>query len=97
MLITMASKADIIQSVAEKTEVSKKSVKAILDATLESIQSRLVEGEEVSFIGFGRFSVADRETRNGRNPQTGEPIEIPAHKAPVFRAGKSLKQAVNHK
>lgn len=90
----MANKAELIERVAEKTNLTKKEVTATVDALFEVIQEALQEGEKVQVIGFGNFEVRDRAARKGRNPQTGEEIEIAASKVPAFKPGKALKDAV---
>ena len=90
----MANKAQLVERVADKTNLTKKDVTATVEALFESIQEFLAEGERVQVIGFGTFEVRDRAARKGRNPQTGEEIEIPASKVPGFKAGKALKDAV---
>ena len=90
------NKSEFIQAMAEKSDLSVKDATAALNATLETIQESLRKGEPVSFVGFGTFEVKERAARTGRNPRTKQPIEIPASKAPSFKAGKSLKEAVNH-
>lgn len=90
------NKSEFIQAMAEKSGLSVKDATAALNATLETIQESLQKGEPVSFVGFGTFEVKKRAARTGRNPQTKQPVEIPASKAPSFKAGKSLKEAVNH-
>ena len=90
----MANKAQLIDNVVEKTELSKKDATAAVDAVFETIRETLSEGEKVQIIGFGNFEVRDRAARKGRNPQTGEEIQIPATKVPAFKAGKALKDAV---
>lgn len=90
----MANKADLVQTVAEKTGESKKAVQPVVEAVFETIQEHLTKGENVQIIGFGNFEVRERAARKGRNPQTGEEIEIPASKVPAFKAGKALKDAV---
>lgn len=90
------NKAELIATVATKSGMKKKETEAILDATLETIEEALVNGDSVRLIGFGTFETRDRKARKGRNPKNPEiVIEIPASKAPVFKAGKSLKDAVN--
>lgn len=89
------SKSDFISKVADKSELTKKDAGAAIDAFLAVIEESLVAGESVSFVGFGSFEVRDRAARKGRNPQTGEEIEIAAAKMPAFKPGKSLKEAVN--
>ena len=87
----MANKQDLIAKVAEATELTKKDSAA---AVFSAIESFLSEGEKVQLIGFGNFEVRERAARKGRNPQTGEEIEIAASKVPAFKAGKALKDAV---
>ncbi|WP_349407574.1 HU family DNA-binding protein [Pseudalkalibacillus sp. SCS-8] len=88
------NKTDLINSVSEKTQLSKKDVSKTVDAVFESIESSLKDGDKVQLIGFGNFEVRERAARKGRNPQTGEEIEIPASKVPAFKPGKALKDAV---
>jgi DNA-binding protein HU-beta len=88
------TKQDIINGIAEKTGMTKKDSGTALDATLEIISDALAKGDSVGLIGFGTFEVRDRKARSGRNPQTGEPIEIPAKKVPAFKPGKQLREAV---
>lgn len=90
----MANKAELIERVAGKTNLTKKEVTATVDALFEAIQEALKDGEKVQIIGFGNFEVRDRAARKGRNPQTGEEIEIGASKVPAFKPGKALKDAV---
>lgn len=89
------NKSEFIQAMAEKSGLTVKDATAALNATLEVIQESLQKGESVSFVGFGTFEVKKRAARTGRNPQTKQPVEIPASKAPSFKAGKPLKEAVN--
>lgn len=90
----MANKADLVQSVAEATGEAKKVVQPVIDAVFASIESYLAKGENVQIIGFGNFEVRERAARKGRNPQTGEEIQIPATKVPAFKAGKGLKDSI---
>ena len=90
------NKSEFFQAKAEKSDLSVKDATAALNATLETIQESLRKGEPVSFVGFGTFEVKERAARTGRNPRTKQPVEIPASKVPSFKAGKSLKEAVNH-
>ncbi len=90
----MVSKKDLITSVAETAELSKKDAEAAVNAVLETIKSTLKSGEKVTLTGFGTFEVRERSARSGRNPQTGETIQIAASKVPAFKAGKELKEAV---
>src|SRR5699024_1911128 len=92
--VNIMNKTDLVNAVAEKSELSKKDAGKAVDAVFESIMDSLSEGEKVQIIGFGNFEVRDRSARKGRNPQTGEEIEIPASKVPAFKAGKALKDAV---
>ncbi len=88
------NKAELINVVSEAAEVSKKDAEAVITATLDAITDALKEGEKVQLVGFGSFEVKARAARVGRNPKTKEPIEIPASKVPVFKAGKVLKDTV---
>lgn len=90
----MANKAELIENVATSTGLTKKDATSAVDAVFESIQTSLSEGEKVQIIGFGNFEVRDRAARKGRNPQTGEEIQIAASKVPAFKPGKALKDAV---
>ena len=90
----MANKAELIDSVSEKTGLTKKDSTAAVDAVFSTIQEKLSKGENVQLIGFGNFEVRQRAARKGRNPQTGEEISIPASKVPAFKPGKALKDAV---
>ena len=88
------NKAELIAAVAEKTGMSKKDTEAVIVAALNTITEALAEEEKVQLVGFGSFEVKKREARTGLNPKTLKKIEIPASKAPVFKAGKALKDAV---
>ena len=88
------NKAELINAVAAAADVSKKDAEAVISATLDTIVAALKEGEKVQLVGFGSFEVKKRAARIGRNPQTKEPVEIPASVVPVFKAGKALKDAV---
>ena len=90
----MANKAELVDRVAKKTQLTKKDVSATVEALFETIQEALKAGEKVQVIGFGTFEVRERAARQGRNPQTGEAISIAASKVPAFKAGKALKDAV---
>lgn len=92
----MANKAELVDRVAKKTQLTKKDVSAVVDALFETIQEALQAGEKVQVIGFGNFEVRERATRKGRNPQSGEEIQIEASKVPAFKAGKALKDAVKN-
>ena len=91
------NKAELITSMAEKSQLTKKDAEAALKALIDSVQEALENGEKVQLVGFGSFEVRKRAARKGRNPQTKEEIKIPASKAPVFKAGKALKDLVNKK
>ena len=88
------NKTDLVNAVAEKTELSKKDAAKAVDAVFETVMDSLSEGEKVQIIGFGNFEVRERKARKGRNPQTGEEIQIPASTVPAFKAGKALRDAV---
>ena len=90
----MANKAELVDRVAKKTQLTKKDVSATVQALFETIQEALKAGEKVQVIGFGNFEVRERAARKGRNPQTGKEIKIKASKVPAFKAGKALKDAV---
>ncbi|AQW86040.1 DNA-binding protein HU [Campylobacter pinnipediorum subsp. caledonicus] len=87
-------KADFVQAVAEKTGLSKKDSLKAVDSTLEVITEALVNGDSISFIGFGTFSTADRAARQARVPGTKKVIDVPASKAVKFKVGKKLKEVV---
>jgi len=88
------NKTDLINSVSEKAEVTKKDAEKIINAVFASIEDALAANEKVQLVGFGTFEVKERAARVGRNPQTGETINISAAKVPTFKAGKGLKDAV---
>ena len=88
------NKAELIAAAAEKAGLAKKDAEKVVNATFDAITEALVNGEKVQLVGFGAFEVKERGERIGRNPQTKEEIKIPASKAPVFKAGKALKDAV---
>jgi DNA-binding protein HU-beta len=89
------NKNDLVAAVADETGLSKGDSAGAVDAVFDSITAALRGGEEVRLVGFGSFSVAHRAASEGRNPRTGEKINIPASKQPKFKAGKGLKDAVN--
>ncbi len=91
------NKSDLVAAMAAKTGETKKSTEASLDAFVAAVTESLKKGEKVQLVGFGSFEVRKRAARKGRNPQTREEIKIPASKAPVFKAGKALKEVVNKK
>jgi len=88
------NKTDLINSVSEKAEVTKKDAEKVINAVFASISDALAANEKVQLVGFGTFEVKERAARVGRNPQTGETINIAAAKVPTFKAGKGLKDAV---
>ncbi len=88
------NKNELIAAVAEKAELSKKDAEAAVTASIEAITEALIREEKVQLVGFGSFEVKHRAERMGRNPKTLEAVTIPASKAPVFKAGKALKDAV---
>ncbi|MBK1717799.1 HU family DNA-binding protein [Thiocystis violacea] len=88
------NKSDLIEKMADAADISKIAAARALDAFTDSIAIALKEKDTVSLIGFGTFSIKERAARTGRNPQTGEAIEIKASKTPSFKAGKALKDAV---
>ena len=89
------NKAELIAAIAAKTGETKKSAEAAVNAFVDVVTGSLVKGDKVQLVGFGSFEVRKRAARKGRNPQTKEEIKIPASKAPVFKAGKVLKDLVN--
>jgi len=89
------NKNDLVAAVADSSGLSKGDATKAVDAVFDSITSSLKRGAEVRLVGFGTFSVANRKASTGRNPRTGETIQIPASKQPKFKAGKGLKDAVN--
>ncbi|MGN0709843.1 MAG: HU family DNA-binding protein [Anaerovoracaceae bacterium] len=90
------NKAQLVAAVAEKTNFTKKDAEAVINAVFDTIEDTLVAGDKVQLIGFGSFETRERKARQGRNPRKPEEvIKIPASKAPVFKAGKALKDAVN--
>ena len=91
------NKSDLIAAIAAKTGETKKDAEATLNAFIDVVTEALVGGDKVQLVGFGSFEVRKRAARKGRNPQTKEEIKIPASKAPVFKAGKALKELVNKK
>ncbi len=91
------NKSELIAAIAAKTGETKKDAEATLNAFVDVVRQTLVKGEKVQLVGFGSFEVRKRAARKGRNPQTKEEIKIPASKAPVFKAGKALKDEVNKK
>ena len=91
------NKAELIAAIAAKTGETKKTAEKLVNAFVETVTEALTEGDKVQLVGFGSFEVRKRAARKGRNPQTKEEIKIPASKAPVFKAGKALKDLANNK
>ena len=91
------NKAELVQSIAEKTGLTKKDSEAALNAFVESVTETLKKEDKIQLVGFGSFEARKRAARKGRNPQTGEEIKIAAATVPAFKAGKALKDAVNKK
>ena len=89
------NKAELVAAIAEKTELSKKDSEKALKAFIDVVTDELKKGEKIQLVGFGTFEVSERAAREGRNPQTGESMTIAASKAPKFKAGKALKDAIN--
>lgn len=88
------NKSELVSSVAEKAELTKKDAEKAVNALFSAIEEALAKGDKVQLVGFGTFEVRERSARKGRNPQTGEEIEIAAAKVPAFKAGKALKDAI---
>ena len=91
------NKTELVEAIAQASGLTKKDSEAALKATFDTIKAALAAGDKVQLVGFGTFEVTKRPARKGRNPQTGEAMKIAAAKAPKFRAGKGLKDAVNTK
>ena len=89
------NKAELIASVAEKANLTKKDSESAVNAFVATVTESLKKGDKISLVGFGTFEVRARAARNGVNPRTKQSIKIPASKAPVFKAGKALKESVN--
>lgn len=89
------TKVELVASVADKASITKKDAEKALTAVIESITEALASGDKVQLIGFGTFEVRERAARKGHNPKTGKEIQIPASKAPAFKSGKALKDAVS--
>ena len=89
------NKTELVAAIAEKAEISKKDAEAALKSFTETVEQELVKGEKIQLVGFGTFEISERPAREGRNPRTGESMKIAAAKAPKFKAGKALKDAVN--
>lgn len=89
------NKTELVAAIAEKTQISKKDSEKVLKAFVDVVTEELAKGEKIQLVGFGTFEVSERAAREGRNPQTGDTMVIAASKAPKFKAGKALKDAVN--
>jgi len=89
------NKSEMIDMVAEAADISKAAAGRAVDAVFDGITGSLKGGDSVTLVGFGTFSISDRAARSGRNPRTGETIQIKASRMPKFKAGKALKDAVN--
>ena len=90
-------KVELVEKIATKAGLTKADANRALDATLEAIEGALVKGDKVPLVGFGTFAVSKRNSRNARNPRTGEAITIPARRAVTFKPGTALKDKVNKK
>jgi DNA-binding protein HU-beta len=88
------TKAELIEKIADKAKISKKAANVALNTFVSSVTQALKKGDRVALVGFGTFSVSKRKARTARNPRTGETINVPARKAPKFKAGRELKNAV---
>lgn len=88
------NRAELVTSVAEKAEITKKDASAAIDAVFDTITDTLANNDKVQLVGFGTFEVRERSERTGKNPRTGEEMIIPATKVPAFKAGKALKDKV---
>lgn len=89
------NKSEMIDVIAEEAQISKAAASRAMDAVINAVTRSLANGEQVTLVGFGTFSVRERAARVGRNPQTGEAVQIKAAKVPGFKAGKALKDALN--
>ena len=89
------NKTELVAAVAEQADISKKDAEKVLKAFVDVVTEEMKKGEKVQLVGFGTFEVSERAAREGRNPQTGKTMKIEACKAPKFKAGKALKNAVN--
>lgn len=88
------NKTELVQAVSDRTELSKKDASEVVETVFEVITDALADGEKVQLVGFGNFEIRERAARKGRNPQTGEVIDIAASKIPAFKAGKTLREGV---
>ena len=90
------TKADLVEIVAKESEMTKKDVEQLVEIIFDSIVDSLNRGEKIELRGFGSFRVRERDARKGRNPKTGEPVDIPAKRVAYFKPGKDLKELVNN-
>lgn len=90
------NRTELVAAIAEKAELSKKDSDAVVKAFMEVVTEELAKGEKIQLVGFGTFETTERAAREGRNPLTGAPMKIAACKAPKFKVGKALKEAVNN-
>ncbi|WP_293359736.1 MULTISPECIES: HU family DNA-binding protein [unclassified Microcoleus] len=90
------NKKELVEAVADRADTTQKQANAVLNALLDVIMETLASGDKVTLVGFGTFESRDRKARQGRNPKTGEPIQIAAGVAPVFTAGKNFREAVRN-
>ena len=88
------NKQELIESIADKSHTTRSDSKKMLEAFIETVTETLAKGESVQLVGFGTFKTSERNARSGRNPRTGEAVEIPAKRVPSFNAGNTLKEAV---
>ncbi len=93
--MSLMNKTELVATIAEKAEISKKDAERALNAFTDTVSDALREGDKIQLVGFGTFEVSERAERTGRNPQSGETMVIPASKIPKFKAGKALKDAIN--
>ncbi|MEM9771327.1 MAG: HU family DNA-binding protein [Cyanobacteria bacterium P01_D01_bin.73] len=89
------NKAELVKSITDRIGVSRKDADAVVSATVDAIMEAVAAGEKVTLVGFGTFERRDRKAREGRNPKTGEILQIPATKVPAFAAGKQFKESVS--
>jgi len=95
MAASPANKTDLVDEISDEADIDREVVQEVVDSLLENIARRLAKGDNVLLVGFGRFTVRERAARTERNPQTGEPIVIPASRQVDFRASETLKEAVS--
>jgi DNA-binding protein HU-beta len=88
------NKSELVDAIAQKAQVTKKDADTVLTSALEAVMEAVLAGEKVTLVGFGTFEPRERQAREGRNPSTGKPIQIPATKVPAFSAGKLFKEKV---